>query len=99
LRCSRCSTLFNAATFLVDKAFTTGLCWRGHWRLRFWYSGLFIHRAAPAQEKRDLIVGVCILAFVMFAARLACQLFAGRRPCWSAPCHTASANVCLIIPG
>ena len=100
--------LFNAGTFMVDKSvydWSPGaavgaalgflvVCW-------FVYDG--ICRAFGQKKNGDLIVGVGIFAFVVFAAWLACQLFAGRAAfllVGAMMATTMSANVFVwIIPG
>ena len=100
--------LFNAGTFLVDKsvydwspqaAITASLgflvvCW-------FVYDT--ICRAFGQKKHGDLIVGAGVLAFVVFASWLACQLFAGRAAFLLVGAMLAtsmSANVFVwIIPG
>ena len=100
--------LFNAGTFLVDKsvydwspaaAIVASLgflvvCW-----------GVYdtICRAFGQKKNGDLIVGAGVLGFVVFAAWLACQLFAGRAAfllVGAMLATTMSANVFFwIIPG
>ena len=100
--------LFNAGTCMVDKSvydWSPGaavgaalgflvVCW-------FVYDG--ICRAFGQKKNGDLIVGVGIFAFVVFAAWLACQLFAGRAAfllVGAMMATTMSANVFVwIIPG
>lgn len=100
--------LFNAATFLVDKSVhdgsagaaigaSLGLLVLG------WLVYDIICRTFGRKKNGDLIVGVCIFAFVVFAAWLACQLFAGRAAFLLVGAMLAtmmSANVFFcIIPG
>ena len=100
--------LFNASSFLIDKsvfdwspaaAITTSLFFLA----AFWliYDG--ICRLFGQRERGDLIVGLGVTAFVVFASWLACQLFAGRAAFLlvGAMIATAmSANVLMvIIPG
>ena len=100
--------LFNASSFLIDKsvfdwspaaAVTTSLVFLA----AFWliYDG--ICRLFGQRERGDLIVGLGVTAFVVFASWLACQLFAGRAAFLlvGAMIATAmSANVLMvIIPG
>ena len=100
--------LFNAGSFLVDKsvldwsagaAITASLgflvvCW-------FVYD--IICRAFGQKNNGDLIVGVLLFCFVVFASSLACQLFAGRAAfllVGAMLATTMSANVFVwIIPG
>ena len=100
--------LFNAGTFLVDKSvydWSAGaaigaslgflvVCW-----------GVYdiICRTFGRRKNGDLIVGASIFAFVVLAAYLACQLFAGRAAfllVGAMLATTMSANVFFwIIPG
>ncbi len=100
--------LYNAGSFLIDKsvmdwspaaAISAALgflvvCW-------FVYDG--ICRAFGQKKHGDLIVGLSLLAFVAFAAWLACHLFAGRAAFLLVGAMLAtsmSANVFFwIIPG
>ena len=100
--------LFNAGTFLIDKsvhdwspaaAIATSLgflvlCWLA-------YDALC--RGFGQKKNGDLIVGATVLAFVVFASWLACQLFAGRAAfllVGAMLATTMSANVFFwIIPG
>ena len=100
--------LFNAGTFLIDKsvydwspAAAIGAS------LGFLVAGWLVYdaicRAFGQRRRGDLIVGLGVLAFVVFASWLACQLFAGRAAFLlvGAMLATAmSANVFFwIIPG
>jgi uncharacterized membrane protein len=100
--------LFNAGSFLVDKsvfdwspaaaiAASLGIL------VAFWFVYDAICRTFGQRDKGDLIVGVGVTAFVVFASWLACQLFAGRAAFLlvGAMLATAmSANVFFwIIPG
>jgi uncharacterized membrane protein len=100
--------LFNAGSFLVDKsvhdwsagaAITASLVFL----VAFWFVYDFICRAFGQARRGDLIVGVAVTVFVVFASWLACQLFAGRAAFLlvGAMLATAmSANVFVwIIPG
>ena len=100
--------LFNASSVLVDKSvydWSAGaaigaslgflvVCW-------LVYDG--ICRLFGQRENGDLIVGVLVFAFVVFASWLACQLFAGRAAfllVGAMLATTMSANVFFwIIPG
>jgi uncharacterized membrane protein len=100
--------LFNAGSFLVDR---TVYDWSPAaaigaslgFLVAFWliYDG--ICRTLGQRRGGDLIVGVSVLVFVVFASWLACQLFAGRAAFLlvGAMLATAmSANVFfIIIPG
>jgi uncharacterized membrane protein len=100
--------LFNAGTFLIDKsvydwspmaAIGTALGFLA----TFWVVYDVICRAFGQKKNGDLIVGVGVFAFVVFAAWLACQLFAGRAAFLLVGAMMAtsmSANVFFwIIPG
>jgi uncharacterized membrane protein len=100
--------LFNAGSFLVDK---TVHDWSAAAAIgaslgilvAFWLVYDLICRAFGRRAHGDLIVGCSVLAFVVFASWLACQLFAGRAAFLlvGAMMATAmSANVFFwIIPG
>jgi uncharacterized membrane protein len=100
--------LFNASSFLIDKnvfdwsprsAIFSALAFL----VAFWLVYDFICRLFGEREGGDLIVGVLVFFFVIFASWLACQLFAGRAAFLlvGAMLATAmSANVFFwIIPG
>ena len=100
--------LFNASSFLIDRnvfdwspaaAITTSLVFL----VAFWVIYDAICRLFGQRRQGDLIVGVVVTVFVVFASWLACQLFAGRAAFLlvGAMIATAmSANVFLvIIPG
>jgi uncharacterized membrane protein len=100
--------LFNAGTFLVDKSVHdwspgTAIAAALGFLASFWllYDG--ICRTLGRRKNGDLVVGVLVFALVVFAAWLACQLFAGRAAFLlvGAMIATAmSANVFFwIIPG
>lgn len=101
--------LFNPSTFLIDKAVhawsSPGLAVAAAlaFFVAFWliYDG--ICRAFGRRANGDLVVGVLVFGFVVFASWLACQLFAGRAAFLlvGAMMATAmSANVFFwIIPG
>jgi uncharacterized membrane protein len=100
--------LFNAGSFLVDKSVFD-------WSPRdaafsalaflvvFWLIYDFICRLFGEREGGDLIVGVLVFVFVIFASWLACRLFAGRAAfllVGAMLATTMSANVFFwIIPG
>ena len=100
--------LFNAGTFLVDK---TVFDWSPGadiaaslgFLAAFWliYDG--ICRTLGQKKNGDVVVGACVLGFVVFASWLACQLFAGRAAfllVGAMLATTMSANVFfVIIPG
>ncbi|MBV8033700.1 urate hydroxylase PuuD [Roseateles sp.] len=100
--------LFNAGTFLVDSsvhawspgaAIATAL----GFLVAFWFVYDIICRAFGRRKNGDLIVGAGVFVFVVLAAWLACQLFAGRAAflLMGAMLATSmSANVFFwIIPG
>ncbi len=100
--------LFNAGTFLIDKsvfdwtpaaAISTAL----GFLVAFWLIYVVICRTLGQRKNGDLVVGVLVFVFIVFASWLACQLFAGRAAFLlvGAMIATAmSANVFFwIIPG
>lgn len=100
--------LFNAGSFLIDKSVfdwspAAAIAASLGFLAVFWlvYDG--ICRLCGQRPNGDLIVGVLVFAFVVFASWLACQLFAGRAAFLlvGAMLATAmSANVFFwIIPG
>ena len=100
--------LFNAGTFLVDKTvfdWSPGAAIAASlgFLAAFWVVYDTICRTLGQRRHGDLVVGVLVLAFVVFASWLACQLFAGRAAFLlvGAMIATAmSANVFfVIIPG
>ncbi len=100
--------LFNAGTFMVDKSVHD---WSASaavgsalaFLVVFWLIYDIICRTFGRRKNGDLIVGVIVFGFVVFASWLACQLFAGRAAFLlvGAMLATAmSANVFVwIIPG
>ena len=100
--------LFNATTFLVDKAvFDWSPAAAVAAALAFlvvgWLAYDAICRTLGQRRNGDLIVGVCVFVFVVFASWLACRLFAGRAAfllVGAMLATTMSANVLFwIIPG
>ena len=100
--------LFNAGTFLVDRnvhAWSPGVAIAAAlaFLAAFWFVYDTICRAFGRRRHGDLIVGVLVSVFVVVAAYVACQLFAGRAAflMTGAMIATAmSANVFVwIIPG
>jgi uncharacterized membrane protein len=100
--------LFNAGTYLVDKSvydWAPGVAIAA--ALGFLAVGWLVYdsicRAFGQKKHGDLIVGLGVLAFVVFAAWLACHLFAGRAAfllVGAMLATTMSANVFFwIIPG
>jgi uncharacterized membrane protein len=100
--------LFNASTFLIDKAVfdwspgaavATALAFF----VAFWliYDG--ICRLFGERRNGDVLVGVLVFAFIVFASWLSCHLFAGRAAfllVGAMMATTMSANVLFwIIPG
>lgn len=101
--------LFNPSTFLIDR---TVYAWSSPaWAVvgalaflvGFWLVYDLICRALGRRQNGDLIVGVSVFAFVVFASWLACHLFAGRAAFLLVGAMLAtsmSANVFFwIIPG
>jgi uncharacterized membrane protein len=100
--------LFNAGTFLVDSsvhAWSPGAAIASAlgFLVAFWFVYDTICRSFGRRKHGDLIVGVGVFVFVVAAAWLACQLFAGRAAflLMGAMLATSmSANVFVwIIPG
>jgi uncharacterized membrane protein len=101
--------LFNPSTFLIDRTVfewaSPGMAVAGAlgFFVAFWivYDG--ICRVFGRGPKGDLVVGVGVFLFVVFASWLACQLFAGRAAFLLVGAMMAtsmSANVFVwIIPG
>jgi uncharacterized membrane protein len=83
--------LFNAGSFLIDKS------------VHDWSPAAAIAAALGFLVAGDLIVGVLLFLYVVFASWLACQLFAGRAAfllIGAMLATTMSANVFVwIIPG
>ncbi|HEY1091022.1 MAG TPA: urate hydroxylase PuuD [Burkholderiaceae bacterium] len=100
--------LFNAGSFLVDKSvydWSAGAAIAASlgFLVAFWFIYDLICRTLGQREGGDLKVGALVFVFIVFAAWLACQLFAGRAAFLlvGAMIATAmSANVFFwIIPG
>ena len=100
--------LFNAGTFLVDKTvydWSAGAAIASSlgFLVVCWFVYDIICRTFGRKKNGDLIVGACIFVFVVFAAWLACHLFAGRAAfllVGAMLATTMSANVFVwIIPG
>jgi len=100
--------LFNAGTFLIDKNVhewspTAAVATALGFFVAFWliYDG--ICRAFGERKNGDLVVGVLVVAFIVFASWLSCHLFAGRAAfllVGAMMATTMSANVLFwIIPG
>ncbi len=100
--------LFNAQTFLIDKAVFdwspgAAIAIALAFFVAFWliYDG--ICRVFGEREHGDAIVGALVFAFIVFAAWLSCRLFAGRAAfllVGAMMATTMSANVLMvIIPG
>ena len=100
--------LFNAGTFLVDKtvfdwspaaAIITSLIFL----VAFWLIYDVICRTLGQKKNGDIVVGIAVFVYIVFATWLACQLFSGRAAFLliGAMLATAmSANVFFwIIPG
>ena len=100
--------LFNAGTFLVDKSVfdwspAAAIAASLGFLVVCWLVYDVICRAFGQKKNGDLIVGLGVLVFVVFASWLACQLFAGRAAfllVGAMLATTMSANVFFwIIPG
>lgn len=100
--------LFNAGSFLVDKSVfawspAAAIAAALGFLVAFWFVYDAICRAFGRRRNGDLIVGAGVALFIVAAAWLACQLFAGRAAFLlvGAMIATAmSANVFVwIIPG
>ena len=100
--------LFNASTFLIDKAVfdwspAAAIATSLAFFVAFWliYDG--ICRVFGRGKNGDLIVGALVFAFIVFASWLSCRLFAGRAAfllVGAMMATTMSANVLMvIIPG
>ncbi|MBN8509204.1 MAG: urate hydroxylase PuuD [Burkholderiales bacterium] len=100
--------LFNAGSFLIDKSVhdwspAAAIGAALGFLVAFWFIYDGICRTLGQKKNGDLVVGVLVFVFVVFASWLACQLFAGRAAFLlvGAMLATAmSANVFFwIIPG
>ena len=100
--------LFNAATFLVDKSVhdwspSAAIAAALGFLVVCWFVYDLICRAFGQKKHGDLIVGIALFVFVVFASWLACRLFAGRAAfllVGAMLATTMSANVLVwIIPG
>ena len=100
--------LFNAGTFLVDKSVynwpaSMAIAASLGFLVVCWFVYDAICRTLGQKKNGDLIVGICIFVFVVFASWLACRLFAGRAAfllVGAMLATTMSANVfAWIIPG
>ena len=100
--------LFNAGSFLIDKSVydwspAAAIAASLGFLVAFWVIYDVICRMLGQKKNGDLLVGVLVFAFVVFASWLACQLFAGRAAfllVGAMLATTMSANVFFwIIPG
>jgi uncharacterized membrane protein len=100
--------LFNASTFLIDKSVfdwspTAAIATALAFFVAFWVIYDAICRVFGRGPRGDLIVGILVFAFIVFASWLSCQLFAGRAAfllVGAMMATTMSANVLMvIIPG
>ncbi|MEO8524209.1 MAG: urate hydroxylase PuuD [Caldimonas sp.] len=100
--------LFNASSFLIDKAvfdwspgaaIATALAFF----VAFWLIYDAICRLFGERRNGDVVVGMLVFAFIVFASWLSCRLFAGRAAfllVGAMMATTMSANVLMvIIPG
>jgi len=100
--------LFNAGSFLVDKSvhdWSPGAAIAASlgFLVAFWFVYDAICRTLGQRRNGDLVVGVLVFVFVVFASWLSCQWFAGRAAFLMVGAMLAtamSANVFFwIIPG
>jgi uncharacterized membrane protein len=100
--------LFNAGSFLIDKSVfdwspAAAIGASLGFLVAFWVIYDIICRTLGQRKNGDLVVGVLVFVFVVFASWLACQLFAGRAAfllVGAMLATTMSANVFFwIIPG
>ena len=100
--------LFNAGSFLIDKTVfdwspAAAIAGSLGFLVACWVIYDVICRVFGQRKNGDLIVGIGVFAFVVFASWLACQLFAGRAAfllVGAMLATTMSANVFFwIIPG
>jgi len=100
--------LFNAGSFLIDKSVhdwsaSAAIAAALGFLVVCWFVYDIICRTFGQKKHGDLIVGLAVLVFVVFASWLACQLFAGRAAfllVGAMLATTMSANVFVwIIPG
>ena len=100
--------LFNAGSFLIDKSVhdwspAAAIAAALGFLAAFWVIYDVICRMLGQKKNGDLLVGVLVFVFVVFASWLACQLFAGRAAfllVGAMLATTMSANVFFwIIPG
>ena len=100
--------LFNAGSFLIDKSVhdwsaDAAIAASLGFLVVCWFVYDTICRTFGQKKHGDLIVGLGVLVFVVFASWLACQLFAGRAAfllVGAMLATTMSANVFVwIIPG
>jgi uncharacterized membrane protein len=100
--------LFNARTFLIDKAVfdwspAAAIATALAFLVAFWLIYDAICRIVGPRRHGDLWVGVLVFAFIVFASWLSCHLFAGRAAfllVGAMMATTMTANVGhVIIPG
>ncbi len=100
--------LFNAGSFLVDKTVydwspATAIVAALGFLAAFWLVYDAICRTLGQRKNGDLVVGICVFVFIVFASWLACRFFAGRAAFLMVGAMIAtamSANVFFwIIPG
>ena len=100
--------LYNASTFLIDKTLfdwtpPAAIATAVGFFVAFWVIYDLICRVFGKARNGDLIVGVLVFVFIVFASWLSCRLFAGRAAfllVGAMIATTMSANVFFwIIPG
>ena len=100
--------LYNASTFLIDKTLfdwtpTAAICTALGFFVAFWVIYDVICRTLGRGKNGDVIVGLCVFVFIVFASWLSCHLFAGRAAfllVGAMIATTMSGNVFFwIIPG
>jgi uncharacterized membrane protein len=96
--------LFNAGTFLVDKSVrdwspAAAIAGSLGFLVAFWLVYDLICRAFGQRRNGDLIVGAGVLAFVVFASWLACQLVrrAGGLPAGGRDAGHRDERQCLLL--
>ncbi len=100
--------LYNASTFLIDKTLfdwtpAAAIATAVGFFIAFWVIYDTICRVFGKSKNGDLVVGILVFVFIVFASWLSCRLFAGRAAfllVGAMIASTMSANVFFwIIPG